>query len=134
MTAAPNCCLAFQCNESTSKNGFIRIPYNPVFLARNLKRVGGIQSHCKKRELKSDEKAQEDASGSIPSDVTVINGLSARFSQNNMGLKFQANTEDVIVRKRQKIAIEQEFECEFNKIIKFKEFQEKSKPKTRHSK
>ena len=56
---------------------------------------------------------------------SIRNGLSTQFCHITMNRKFQANTEDIIVRKRQKIDEDKEFEIEFFNTIKLKNVQEK---------
>ena len=39
VTTQDDATLCFKCNENTSKNGSIKIPFNAVYLRRNLNKV-----------------------------------------------------------------------------------------------
>lgn len=124
LTTPSNETLCYKSNGRPVGTGSLEYPFHSVFLKRNLKKT--------MRKL-NQETIREGAHDQIhPGDlllsnlnVTVQNGLSSQFCHNSISRKFQANTEDIIVRKRQKIDDDKEFEIEVIKSFKLKSILER---------
>mmetsp|Transcript_33348 Transcript_33348/g.32805 ORF Transcript_33348/g.32805 Transcript_33348/m.32805 type:complete len:132 (+) Transcript_33348:2913-3308(+) len=101
--------LCFKCNENTSKNGSIKIPYNPVYLRRNLKKV--LAAGNSSLDTKADNE-----------NVKMENTLHSNFSHKNLRINFRKEKEDRIVRKRQKISEEAELETDIINAVKTQSF------------
>ena len=118
--------LCYKSNGRSNDTGSIEFPFNPVFLKRNIKKL----LYKSTQEIQGTIIGNETIWGNfihLNKDLSIKNGLSNQFCHNTMNRKFQANTEDVIIRKRQKIDEDKEFEIEFINNFKFKNFQERIK-------
>jgi hypothetical protein len=87
--------LCYKCNENTSKNGSIKIPYSNVYLRRNLAKV----AKGRKRDIKRNEKEIGFDTPSLNKQMEVYNRLSSHFDHKSMQMQFKRGAEDVIVRK-----------------------------------
>jgi hypothetical protein len=97
--------LCYKCNENTSKNGSIKIPYSNVYLRRNLARV----AKGKKRDIKRSDKDVVLDTSVLNKQIEVHNRLTAHIDHKNMQMQFRRGTEDVIIRKRRKLSEIKEF-------------------------
>ncbi|CAI2369188.1 unnamed protein product [Moneuplotes crassus] len=97
--------LSYKCNENTSKNGSMKILFNPVYLRRNLKKVIDLGKSTLDQEPSN-------------SNVRVGNNLQSNFSHKDLSLNFRQGKEDLIIRKRQKISEEAELETEILNSVK----------------
>lgn len=118
LTTPNNETLCYKSNGRPVGTGSLEYPFNSVFLKRNLKKAIGSSS----QELRADAVQDQPqlGSNSISQRISIHNGLSSQFCHNSISRKFQANSEDIIVRKRQKIDEDKEFEIEVIKSFKLK--------------
>ena len=104
VTTVDDFSLCFKCNENTSKNGSIKIPHHPVYLRRNILKTS-------KNKLGSKYQFK---------DLEMSNGIHSHFSNQNLKIRYKAGSEDLIIRKRQKISEEVELETNILNSLKSK--------------
>ena len=114
--ASPEYSLCYKCNENTSKNGSIKLPFTPVYLRRNLAQTSQNPITTTSKPRRSEKEIDFDERN-LNGEVYISNGLSTHFSNDNMRVRFKAGGEDLLVRKRQKVTEEQEFENELMRTI-----------------
>lgn len=112
--------LEYKWNEHNSKNGSIKIPYDRVFLNRNVKRVKSAIK-ARKRENKASEKEQH------AEELQVTNNLSNTICHKSLTMKFKQGSEDVVLRKRPKLNEIVEFKNDLIKAIRIREIFHKLK-------
>jgi hypothetical protein len=104
--------LAYKCNEHTSKNGSIKVPFNSVFMKRNVRAFKRGQKELK-RDSKTLVKANDDQ-------VFMVNNMNYEICHQTLSMKFREGHEDVMMRKRQKTHEVDEFIADLSKSIKLK--------------
>ena len=110
----PDIALLYKCNEHTSKNGSIKIPYNKVFLKRNVKTVKQAAKK-RRRDAKSDNKQADNES-----ELFMSSNMSYQICHKTLSMKFKKGKEDMMVRKRSKVDEEEEFQSDLLRAIKFR--------------
>lgn len=108
----PDTALLYKCNEHTSKNGSIKIPFNSVFLRRNVKTIKQAVKK-RKRDAKTDNKQADNSN-----EIFVSSAMSYQICHKTLSMKFKQGEEDILVRKRAKVDEEEEFQSDLLKAIK----------------